>query len=151
MNYSDRNVSESIWIECRTTNSSATKNNQQINFSISISSNSCWKNFQLASFMPLQKINPLVLIVENKINVLRKNERECLETLLIPDGRNVMNKEPPTRIVGSSKTLLDYIITDHLNAETFESHVSDSPFRTPKNNILLIIEQHRSFVIFKSN
>ena len=33
LNYLDKNVFESIWIECRTTNSSATKNNQLINIS----------------------------------------------------------------------------------------------------------------------
>ena len=66
------------------------------------------------------------------INFLNKNERECLETILIPYGLYVMNKELPTRVVGSSKTLIDYIITDHLKAETFETHVSDTPFRTSK-------------------
>ena len=67
------------------------------------------------------------------INFLNKNERECLETILIPYGLYVMNKKFPTRVVGSSKTLIDYIITDHLKAETFETHVSDTPFRTSKN------------------
>ena len=67
------------------------------------------------------------------INFLNKNERECLETILIPYGLYVMNKELPIRVVGTSKTLIDYIITDHLKAETFETHVSDTPFRTSKN------------------
>ena len=33
LNYSDKNVFESIWIDCRTTNVSATTNNQLINIS----------------------------------------------------------------------------------------------------------------------
>ena len=67
------------------------------------------------------------------INFLNNNERECLETILIPYGLYVMNKELRNRVVGTSKTLIDYIITDHLKAETFETHVSDTPFRTSKN------------------
>ena len=52
---------------------------------------------------------------------------------MIAYGFSVTNKEVPTRLVGTSKTLVDYIITDHLIAETFETHVSDSPYRTTKN------------------
>ena len=48
-------------------------------------------------------------------------------------GVYVMNKELPTIAVGTSKTLIDYIITDHLKAETFETHVSDNPLGTSKN------------------
>ena len=52
---------------------------------------------------------------------------------MIPYGLYAKNKELPPRVVGTSKTLIDYIITDHLNAETFETHVLDTPFRTSKN------------------
>ena len=76
---------------------------------------------------------PLVLMGDCNINFLNKNELECLETFLIPYGLHVMNKELTTRVVGTSKTLIDYIITDHLKAETFETHLSDTPFRTSKN------------------
>ena len=44
-----------------------------------------------------------------------------------------MNKSGPTRVINQSRTLIDYIITDHLTFETFETFVSDSAFRTSKN------------------
>ena len=52
---------------------------------------------------------------------------------MIPYRLYVINKELPTRVVGTSKTLIDYFFTDHLDAEKFETHVSDTPFRTSKN------------------
>ena len=44
------------------------------------------------------------------IIVLNKNEQDCLETILIPYCLYVMHKELPTRVVRTSKTLIDYII-----------------------------------------
>ena len=76
---------------------------------------------------------PLVLMGDYVINCLNKDELEFLETIMIPYGLNVMNEELPTRVVGTSKTLNDYNFTDHLKAETFETHVSDTPFCTSKN------------------
>ena len=52
-----------------------------------------------------------------------------------------MNEELPTRVVGTSKHLIDYIITVHLKAETY---VSDTPFRKSKNKLL----GHRATTIF---
>ena len=56
-----------------------------------------------------------------------------METILIPYGLYVMNEELPTRGVGTSKYLIDYFITDHLKAETFDAPVLDTPFRTSRN------------------
>ena len=56
-----------------------------------------------------------------------------METILTPYGINVMNKDHPTRVQNQSRTLIDYIITNHLKTETFETYVSDSVFRTSKN------------------
>ena len=67
------------------------------------------------------------------INYFEKRERECLEIILTPYGLDVMNKDPTTRVQNQSRTLIDYIITDHLKSETFETFVSDSVFRTSKN------------------
>ena len=122
--------------EGRTTNSSATKNNQLINISYNPHKHhyrQFLEEFSTSMDYAITEIKPLVLMGDYNENFLNKNERECLETILIPYGPYVMNKELPTRVVGTSKTLIDYIITDHLNAETFETHVSDTPFRTSKN------------------
>ena len=56
-----------------------------------------------------------------------------METILTPYGLNVMNKDHATRVQNQSKTLIDYIITDHLKSENFETFVSESVFRTSKN------------------
>ena len=70
---------------------------------------------------------------EYNINYFDKRERECLETILTPYGLNVMNKDHATRVQNQPRTLIDYIITDHLKSENFETRVSDSVFRTSKN------------------
>ena len=66
-------------------------------------------------------------------NYFNKRERECLESILKPYGLNVMDKDHATRVQNQSRTLIDYIITDHLKSENFETFVSDSVFRTSKN------------------
>ena len=56
-----------------------------------------------------------------------------METILILYGLYVMNKGLPTRVDGTSKTLTAYIVPDQLNAETFETQVSDTPFGTSEH------------------
>ena len=81
-------------------------------------------------------------------NCLSKIERECLKTILILCGLYVMIKKLPTRVVGTSKTLIGYIITDHLEAETFETMCRILLFVHQKPNPLIIV-QHRFLVILK--
>ena len=71
---------------------------------------------------------------DHNIDYFDKRERECLETILTLYGLNVMNKDHATRVQNQSRTLIDYIITDHLKSENFETFVSDSVFRTSKIN-----------------
>ena len=75
---------------------------------------------------------PLVLMGDY-INYFDKREWECLETILTPYGLNVMSKDHASRVQNQSKTRIDYIITDLLKSENFETFVSDSVFRTSKN------------------
>lgn len=76
-------------------------------------------------------------IVENKsitlmgdynINYLNGEERDKLDNCLMPYGLDVLNKKVATRISVSTKTLLDYIISDSSNTE--EYLVSDTEFKT---------------------
>ena len=53
-----------------------------------------------------------------------------METVFLPYGLIANNTDQPTRIKGTSKTLIDYIITDHSNAAFFTAVVSDTPLRT---------------------
>ena len=61
---------------------------------------------------------------------LNKRERQDLKTVILPYGFKINNTDEPTRVRGNSKSLIDYIITDHFQAETFFAHVSDTPLRT---------------------
>ena len=67
------------------------------------------------------------------INYLNDSEKQCLDTILTPYGLKILNITEPTRIRKKSRTLIDYIITDHSCTKSFETIVSDSPFRTIKN------------------
>ena len=65
-------------------------------------------------------------------NYLNQRERDDLETDILPYGLTTINTDQPTRISNKSGSLIDYIITDHYNAHSFSSFVSDNPFRTNK-------------------
>ena len=43
---------------------------------------------------------------------LNNKDKQNLDTITVPYGLNIVNKEIPTRVRGKSKSLLDYIITD---------------------------------------
>ena len=67
------------------------------------------------------------------IDYLNPKEKEFLETILLPLGRQIMNTEQPTRVKGNSQSLIDFIITDLPKSKCFETIVSDTPLRTLKN------------------
>ena len=73
---------------------------------------------------------PITLLGDYNIDYLNERERQDLETVILPYGLRINNTDEPTRVRGNSKSLIDYIITDHLQAETFRAHVSDTPLRT---------------------
>ena len=88
LNYLDKNAFESIWIECRTTNSSATKNNQLNNISYNPHKH-YYRQFQEKFSTTIYYANTekrLVVLGDYNINFLNNSERECLETILIPYG-----------------------------------------------------------------
>ena len=73
---------------------------------------------------------PITLLGDYNIDYLNKRERQDLETVILPYGFKINNTDEPTRVRGNSKSLIDSIITDHFQAETFHAHVSDTPLRT---------------------
>ena len=73
---------------------------------------------------------PITLLGDYNIDYLNMRERQDLETVILPYGLKINNTDAPTRVRGNSKSLVDYIITDHFQAETFRAHVSDTPLRT---------------------
>ena len=96
--------------------------------------------------MSLLRKEPLVLMDDYSINYFDKRERECLGTIVTPYGLNVMNKDHPTKVQNQSRTLIDYIITDHVKSETFETFGSDSSFRTSKNESI----DHRATYVVRN-
>ena len=67
----------------------------------------------------------IILMGDYNIDYLNKNERNCLDTIIVPYGLNVCSAKDETRINKSSKTHIDYIITDEQNFENsfvFETH-----------------------------
>ena len=51
----------------------------------------------------------------------------------VPYGFEISNIAIPTRIRGNSQSLIDYILTDHSKSETFVTFISDTSFKTTKN------------------
>ena len=75
---------------------------------------------------------PLTLMCDYNLNYFNRNERDCLQTVLVQYGLQVLKPKYPTRVQGTSKSLIDYIFSDNLQAKIFKTYVSDSPFRTIK-------------------
>ena len=64
------------------------------------------------------------------MDYLNKREKKDLETVILPYGFKINNTDEPTRVRGNSNSLIDYIITDQFQAETFRAHVSNTTLRT---------------------
>ena len=68
------------------------------------------------------------------INFFIHKERQCLETITITYGFHILNTTDPTRIGPTSKSLVDYIISDLPMIEGVVTYVPDTPLRTLKKN-----------------
>ena len=67
---------------------------------------------------------PLTMMGVCNINYLNQREREDLETVTLAYGLTTINTDQPTRI-SNKESLIEYIITDHYDAHSFSSFVSD--------------------------
>ena len=133
-------IFESLWVEFDLTNSTSEKKKQLIN--ISYNSHKKLKDlfseeFSIRIDIAAPENKPLKLISDYNLNYFNKSERDCLETILVPYGLQVLNSKHPTRVQGTSKGLVDYILNDYLQANTFETYVSDNPYRTIKNKKMI--------------
>ena len=66
---------------------------------------------------------PLTIMGDYNIDHLNTREKQDLETVTLPYDLIVSNTDQPTRKKGTSKTSIDYIITDHSNAAFFTPFV----------------------------
>ena len=62
---------------------------------------------------------PSTLMGDYSLNYFKKL-RDCPESVLVPYGLQVLNTDHPTRVQGTSKYLINYIINDYLQANTFK-------------------------------
>ena len=71
----------------------------------------------------ITKKQKILLLVDFNINYLHPNERNKIDTILVPYGLSVVNKTPTRR-----KNLTDFVIKDdelpHSNVFTFESPIT---------------------------
>ena len=119
---------ESVWVECKKNFDKKCKKRQLINVSYSPNKNlmnTFLENLATSIDSIVGSFDSIILMGDYNIDYLNKNERNCLDTIIVPYGLNVCSAKDETRIHKSSKTHIDYIITDEQNFENsfvFETH-----------------------------
>ena len=136
LNHLNKNLFESLWIECNLNNNAHYKKKQLINISYNptkSSMDSFLEELSTSIDFAVTENKPITLMGDYNIDYLNWKEKQCLDSVIVPYGLSLINKNQPTRIQGNSSSLIDYIITDLPHAENFESVVSDTTLRTLKN------------------
>ena len=113
---------ESLWIECNLTNDTKKKQKQLINISYNPNKNftACFlEELSTSIDHAITENKPINLLGDYNIDYLSNNKRECLDSVMVPYGFEILNTAIPTRIRGNSQSLIDYILTDHSKAEDF--------------------------------
>ena len=101
LNHMSKTIFESLWIECKLTNSLSEKSKQLINISCNPQkkhNNRILEELSTSIDYAITEKKPLVLMGDYNMNYFDKRERECLETILTPYGLTVMNKDHATRV-----------------------------------------------------
>ena len=124
---------ESLCVECSVNNNFSNKQKQLINVSYN-PNKSLYHQFveelSVSIDHAIVENKPLTLMGDYNYNHLNTREKQDLETVIFPYGLIVINTDQPSRIKGTSKTLIDYIITDHSTAAFFTAIVSETPLPT---------------------
>ena len=118
---------ESAWKECNFNNDVSKKKKQLINESYNPNKallNTFIEELSTSIDYAITENKPINLMGDYNLDCLNKKEKECLDTLMVPYGRNIKNINIPTRISGNCKSLLDYIITDL--PEMKRTYISDT-------------------------
>ena len=79
---------------------------------------------------------PLTMMGDYNKNHLNQSDREDLETVILPFELTTINTDQPTKIGNKSGSLIDYIITDHYNINSYSILLSDTAFRTSTNELI---------------
>ena len=130
LNYMNKTNFESLLIECSVNNNSCNKQKQLINVSYNPNKSlyhQILEELSVSIDHAIVENKPLTIMGDYNLSTRGK---EDLETLILSYGLIVSKTDQPTRLKATSKTLIDYIITDHSNAAFFTAIVSDTPLRT---------------------
>ena len=131
----NKNQFESLWVECNFNNDPTNKNRQIINISYNPSKSLIdpfLEELSTSIDIAIVENKPITLMGDFNIIFFNHKERQCLETITIPYGFHILNTTEPTRIGPTSKSLVDYIISDLPMIEGAVTYVSDTPLRTLK-------------------
>ena len=138
LNYMNKKNFEILWTECSVNKNSSNKQKQLIKVPYN-PSKSLYHQFleelSISIDHAIVETKPLTIMGDYKIKYLNTREKQILQTVTLPYGLIVSNTDQPTRIRGTSKTLIDYIIADHSNAAilhlSFLTHLSVPSAKSP--------------------
>ena len=80
----------------------------------------------------------ITLMGDYNIDYLNEGEQNFLDSVILPYGLWILNTNIPNRDEDYSNTLIDYIITDLNNSESFSNIISDTPLRTKKKQLITL-------------
>ena len=135
LNCMNKNQFESLRVECNFNNDPTNKNRQLINISYNPSKSLIdpfLEELSTSIDIAIVENKPITLMGDFNIYFFNHKERQCLETITIPYGFHILNTTEPTRIGPTSKSLVDYIISDLPMIEGAVTYVLDTPLRTLK-------------------
>ena len=142
LNCMNKNQFECLWVDCNFNNDPTNKNRLLINFSYNPSKSLIdpfLEELSTSIDIPIVKNKPNTLMGNFNNNFFNHKEPQCLETKTIPYGFHILNTTEPTRIGHTSKSLVDYIISDLSTTEGAVTYVSDTPLRTLKKRKWTIV------------
>ena len=131
LNLFDKEKYESVWVECKSTFNISSKEKMLVNLCYNPSRSNFidfLEQLTLNIDNAFSVSNKITLLGDYNINYLDSKEKENLDSIIIPYGLKVFCPNDETRISSSTKTHIDYIITDY---ETNDIEFCfDTPYKT---------------------
>ena len=116
LNLFDKEKYESVWVECKSTFNISSKEKMLVNLCYNPSRSNFidfLKQLTLNIDNAFSVSNKITLLGDYNINYLDSKEKENLDSIIIPYGLKVFCPNDETRISSSTKTHIDYIISDY--------------------------------------
>ena len=115
LNLSDKEKYESVWVECKSTFNISSKEKMLVNLCYNPSRSNFidfLEQLTLNIDNAFSVSNKITLLGDYNINYLDIKEKENLDSIIIPYGLKVFCPNEETRSSSSTKTHIDYIISD---------------------------------------